>query len=700
MHRLKAHLLTIDNRGGIFSRLLLPLLLSCWLLVGLLLWHSYSTSINNYQQAAQTRSEEHTLALLGLQKSLVTAKLKEMQQTLTTLAHMVDSPSFSQPQLLQAMQARKQPSPEILALMKLDAQGQTLVFSRAEENPKLADRDYFTWHQSNPESGELFLSKPLESRSEMSRPFVALSKALHTPQGEFNGILAVAIDLRTLAQSLRGLVSEEGHATVLAHQEGEIYFRKPWVDGQSSGGSSPVLAQHQGPLEGSHLIQITSPFDHKPRLIAYGKVADWPIVAFISENLDGTLTSIQAYRTQQQWQWGLAFLLASLLFISLGILTYLRQKTLVQLSHKEERYRLAKDAAQIGIWDLDVKNDQLTWDHQTWQQLGYSQPGFTLNCQAWLNTIHPEDRPQVLAITEQKLQASQPFEIEYRAKTAQGNWQWQQGRGQAVRWDKLGKPLRILGTSQTIQRRKDTEEKLHEQTAALQASNEELEQFAYVASHDLRQPLRMINSYTQLLQRRLQSQLDAETQGFMDYIAEGATRMDSMLVSLLEYSRVGRYGEPITPLDSRSLLNEALTYLQPKIKETQAQVSVTGSWPNPIRASRNEIVRLFQNLIHNAMKYQPQGQNPEIILSAEDSGDHWLFQIKDNGIGIDPEQKNRLFKVFQRLHTRQAYEGTGIGLAICRKIAERHQGEVGVDSKGKGQGSCFYFTLAKDMTET
>lgn len=682
---------------GAFSRLLLPLLLTCWLLVGLLLLHSYQSSVSNYGQSAYKRSEQHTLALLELQKSLVTAKLQEMQRILATISNLLDKTELSNQQLLQALQALKQPNPKVLALILLDKEGQLQAFSLQDESPDLADRDYFTWHRNNPDSGQLFLSKPLESRSEQKVSFVALSKARTSSDGDFQGILAMAIDLKALAYDLRGLVSEGGHATVLAHQEGEIYFRMPWVEDSPAGGISPVIAQHQGSLKSSHLTRITSPFDGKPRQLAYGRVGNWPLVAFISENLEDTEISVQAYQKEQAVRWGLAFLLASFLFAGLAQLILQRQKTLLQLSENEERYRLAKDAANLGIWDLRLTTGQLTWDSQTWQQLGYSKPAFNLNHQAWVDTIHPEDQPEVLAITSAKIQSNEPFEIEYRARTAQGSWQWIQGRGQTVAWDEQGSPLRVLGTSQVIQAQKDAEQKLQEQTAALKVSNEELEQFAYVASHDLRQPLRMISSYVELLKRRLKGQLDDETQVFMNFIAEGSARMDNMLVSLLEYSRVGRYGEPLANLDAKSLAREALTYLQPQIRETQAEIEMTGNWPDKLIASRNEIVRLFQNLINNALKYQPEGQQPKVTLSAQAAGDHWLFKVEDNGIGIEPEQQNRLFKVFQRLHTRQEYEGTGIGLAICRKIVDRHEGEIWVHSAGKGQGSCFCFTLAREQ---
>ena len=229
----------------------------------------------------------------------------------------------------------------------------------------------------------------------------------------------------------------------------------------------------------------------------------------------------------------------------------------------------------------------------------------------------------------------------------------------------------------------------------LERSNAELEQFAYVASHDLRQPLRMVNSYTQLLERSLKDKLDDQTREFMGYVRDGAMRMDAMLVSLLEYSRVGRMGEPLALVNSRTLLEEALQFLSPSSTEAGAEVTVSGDWP-VVLASHNEGVRLFQNLIGNALKYRSPETPPVISVHVEPRGPDWLFSIRDNGIGIDPKQFERLFKVFQRLHTRSTYEGTGIGLAVCRKIVERHGGTIWVESEGEGLGSTFRFTLPKD----
>ena len=229
--------------------------------------------------------------------------------------------------------------------------------------------------------------------------------------------------------------------------------------------------------------------------------------------------------------------------------------------------------------------------------------------------------------------------------------------------------------------------------SALRRSNEELEQFAYVVSHDLRQPLRMVNSYMQLLERRLADRLDDDTRKMMDFAVDGARRMDQMLTSLLEYSRVGRKGEPMTQLDSRAALDEALRFLGPAIQACGAQITITGEWPKVV-ASRDEFTRLLQNLVDNAIKYRQPDTAPQIEISVTTNPDGWLFVVADDGIGIEPDQFDRLFRVFQRLHSREQYEGSGIGLAVARRIVERHGGHIWVESAGAGQGSRFLFTLA------
>lgn len=228
--------------------------------------------------------------------------------------------------------------------------------------------------------------------------------------------------------------------------------------------------------------------------------------------------------------------------------------------------------------------------------------------------------------------------------------------------------------------------------AELKRSNAELEQFAYAVSHDMRQPLRMVTSYLSLIETALAPQLDEETQQFLTFALEGAKRMDAMILSLLDYSRVGRRTKPLALISSRAAVDEALAFLEPDTKASGGHIEVTGDWVE-LYASRDELTRLLQNLIGNALKYHEENKPPYVEVRATVTANTFKVAVRDSGIGIDPSQIDRLFKVFSRLQMRTRFEGTGVGLALCRKIVEHHGGQIGVESAGEGQGSVFWFEL-------
>ncbi|GAC1618963.1 MAG: hypothetical protein NVS9B13_07550 [Candidatus Acidiferrum sp.] len=240
-----------------------------------------------------------------------------------------------------------------------------------------------------------------------------------------------------------------------------------------------------------------------------------------------------------------------------------------------------------------------------------------------------------------------------------------------------------------ITERKRTELELTRRTKELSRSNEELEQFAYVASHDLQEPLRMVASYLQLLARRYQGKFDAEADEFIGFAVDGAKRMQTMIQDLLSYSRVTSKAHSLELTDVKAACDVALRDLEKAIGECNAEVSVE-SLPM-VPADAIQLTQLFQNLIGNALKYRNK-RKPEIRVAATQSGEQWIFSVKDNGIGIEPQYSERIFQMFQRLHTRREYSGTGIGLAICRKIVERHGGKIWVESE-PGNGSTFLFTI-------
>jgi len=227
--------------------------------------------------------------------------------------------------------------------------------------------------------------------------------------------------------------------------------------------------------------------------------------------------------------------------------------------------------------------------------------------------------------------------------------------------------------------------------AILQRSNEELKQFAYVASHDLQEPLRKVNSFCQLLRDEYSDQLDENAQSYIRYAVDGATRMRNLVADLLDYSRVETQGKPLTPTDAGDACSEAIEILQAAIEETDAKVTVQ-QLPT-IQADRVQLVRLFQNLIGNALKYRGDSP-PEIQITVQQRNHDWIISIRDNGIGMEPQYYERIFVMFQRLHARDEYTGTGIGLAICKRIVDRLWGTIWVESE-PGTGSTFFISVPK-----
>ncbi len=255
--------------------------------------------------------------------------------------------------------------------------------------------------------------------------------------------------------------------------------------------------------------------------------------------------------------------------------------------------------------------------------------------------------------------------------------------------DKLNAPNYFILVVEDISRRKATEQALQATLSELERSNSELQQFAYVASHDLQEPLRMVSSYVRLLERRYKEKLDADADEFITYAADGAKRMQRLINDLLQYSRVGTRNRPFEPTDCEAVLNQVLASLEVAIERNNAQITRD---PLPtVMADQTQLAQVFQNLIDNALKFR--GEAPPLIhVSARRNGSHWLFSVHDNGVGIDPQYSDRIFVIFQRLHGRQEYPGTGIGLAICKKIVERHDGRIWVESNGD-HGSTFFFTV-------
>lgn len=363
-----------------------------------------------------------------------------------------------------------------------------------------------------------------------------------------------------------------------------------------------------------------------------------------------------------------------------------RKQAELQLLESEERFRTMANNAPVLIW-LSGPDKRRTWFNRVWldfvgrsmeQELG----------DGWRENVHPHDIDHYLETYEKAFETHESFKIEYRLRRHDGAWRWILGTGvPRSRPDEEFSGL--IGSCTDITERKQAEAEMQRIMIDLKRSNQELEQFAYVASHDLQEPLRMVSSYVQLIARRYKGKLDSDADEFINYAVDGVSRMKVLINDLLTFSRVGTRAKELSLVDLKEVIEIALSNLQLAIEENNAVI--THDELPQILADEGQMVQLFQNLIGNAIKFRSE-EPPKIHIGVKREKEQWQFSVHDNGIGIDPQFAERIFIIFQRLHTREEYPGTGIGLSICRKIIERHGGHIWVESQ-PNRGATFYFTL-------
>ncbi len=364
-----------------------------------------------------------------------------------------------------------------------------------------------------------------------------------------------------------------------------------------------------------------------------------------------------------------------------------RRRAEEALRESESRFRQLAEGLPLLVWTCRPDG---ACDYLSPQWVGYTGiPEAEQLGSAWLQQIHPDDRERLASAWGATVERGANFEIDFRIRGADGAHRWFKTRATPLR-DGDGHVVKWFGTNTDIEARTRAEQALRDRTRELTRSNADLEQFAYVASHDLQEPLRVVASYVQLLERRYADRLDEDAKDFIGFAVEASKRMQRLINDLLDYSRVTSRGRPARPAAAEDALAQAIVNLRSTIEDTAALVTHE---PLPtVLADEGQLVRLFQNLIANGLKFRRVDAPVRVHVAATRSGGSWRFSVGDNGIGIAPEYTDRIFGLFQRLHAPLEYPGTGIGLALCKKIVERHGGRIWVES-WPGEGSTFLFTL-------
>jgi PAS domain S-box-containing protein len=358
-----------------------------------------------------------------------------------------------------------------------------------------------------------------------------------------------------------------------------------------------------------------------------------------------------------------------------------RQRAEADLLASEARFRQLADAMPQIVWTARPDGYVDYYNERWYEFTGFGRDAF--GDSSWEPILHVEDVGRTKDVYYSAIRSGQPYNIEYRLwDCRQGRFRWFVGRALPVR-DGRGRIVKWFGTCTDIDEQKRVQDELRR-------INQDLEQFAYSASHDLQEPVRSVKVFSELLAKRYGDELDDEALKFMGFVRSGAIRMETMVRDLLAYTRATSLDQPVETADATEALKSVLSNLAVAISEAGANVTA-GPLPSlPVHATH--LQQLFQNLIGNAVKYRSPERPPLVHIMAERQDGSWLFTVNDNGIGIDPKYRETIFGLFKRLHTTEEYSGTGIGLSLCQRIVNRYHGRIWVESE-PGQGSTFRFTL-------
>ena len=362
-----------------------------------------------------------------------------------------------------------------------------------------------------------------------------------------------------------------------------------------------------------------------------------------------------------------------------------------KLKEASDKLNIALENGNIGVWEWNLETGEVLWDERMEKIFGLEPGMFEKTLEAFEDLVNTEDIAHVQKSISDALEYDKPLETIYRTRSLNGNAKYISTKALLSK-DKNGKPISFTGVCFDVTGMKEgTEELVIKLNEELLRSNKDLEQFAYVASHDLQEPLRMVSSFTQLISKNYGDKLDQNAQEYIHFVVDGAKRMYDMINALLAYSRIQTRAKDFSKVNMHKVIDKVRVNLSMQAKEKNIQLNVD-ELP-VVLADEGQMVQLMQNLVGNAIKYSKD--NALVRVSSTEDVDHYIISVKDEGIGIEPQYFDRIFQIFQRLVTKDEYEGTGIGLAISKRIVDRHGGKIWLESKF-GKGSTFYFSLPKE----
>jgi PAS domain S-box-containing protein len=572
----------------------------------------------------------------------------------------------------------------VRTLSILDIKGKVIASSQTSLiGEDLSGRQYFQNAQKNFDPSMLYVSRPL--RTIRGAFAIILARALIGPNGEFAGVVSASLEPGYFERLLDSVRYSTDMFSAIVHGEGELFAVVPRREGMSElnlARPGTMFSRHLGGGLETSVIKGIVYATGDERIAAWRTIRpvdinmDQPLVAVVSRNLSD-LYSIWRRDTSQQG--ALFVIICFISFISLSFYQK-RQKQILRLVGIIE-------TASDAIISAELNGVISSWNLGAETLFGYTADEIIGRS---IHLLLREDQAEIeLQILAQVKEGRAISQLETVQITKNGS-QIDVTTTYSPLRDNAGCVVGISMITSDITERKSMERELYHRSLELTRSNEDLEQFAYVASHDLQEPLRMMASYVELLAKRYGGAFDERADKYIRYTVEGAKRMQELIDDLLAYSRIGTHGTSFQKTDCTKLVETIIKDLAISIRDAEAKIEVANPLPI-VNADPSQLRQVFQNIISNAIKFHG-ADKPYIRIHAESNNNEHIFTVEDNGIGIDKEFYVRVFVIFQHLHGRDAYPGTGIGLAIAKRIVERHGGRIWVESQ-PGKGSKFRFSI-------